>query len=443
MEAIFSGNHEPPLGGGGLPRVSPGGHAFPTALPSVAYVAPQPERTCLPPEPAKRPRGGPYTSAVAFLVILALVLACDLFVAAWIVRRAPGRVAAWALGVFAALPLVHLVWMLVARSSALRAHEWVPMPLIAFSYLWNLIVAPAAVIAIGVSAAARRAVRPRPQEPPDFSRRRFLRASAAFVPPLAAGATLGIALPQLGDFRVRRLLVQVPRLPERLDGLVIAHVSDLHYGKFTTPADVDRMVETVNAFDADLLVFTGDLVDLSLKDLPRALAAIGRLRARAGLFACEGNHDLIDDGDAFRRRVREAGVALLLDEARTVEVRGERVRIHGVTWARDQSGRREAVARARGQREEGAFPVLLAHHPHAFDEADGFPLTLSGHTHGGMLMWNERLGAGPILYRYWSGLYTEGDRSLVVSNGVGNWFPLRAHAPAEIVHLTLTRPRLG
>lgn len=377
-----------------------------------------------------------------FLLILALIFACDLFVAAWIVRRAPGKPAAAALGVLAALPLVHLVWMLAARSSALRVHEWMPMPLIAFSYLWNLIVAPATAIAIGISAAARRAVA-LPPRPPDLSRRRFLRASAAFVPPLAAGATLGIAFPQLGDFRVRRLNVRVAGLPERLDGLVIAHLSDLHYGKFTRPADIDRMVAAVNAFDADLVLFTGDLVDLSLGDLPAALAALGRLRARGGLFACEGNHDLIDDGVAFRARVRAAGVALLLDEARTVDVRGERVRIHGVTWAPDQRGRREAVERARGLREEGAFPILLAHHPHAFDEAEGFPLTLSGHTHGGMLMLNERLGAGPVLYRYWSGLYTRGDRSLVVSNGVGNWFPLRTHAPAEIAHVTLTRSPLG
>jgi predicted MPP superfamily phosphohydrolase len=375
-------------------------------------------------------------------MIFALLLACDLFVAVWTLRRAPGKPFAAALGVLAAWPLVHLVWMLAARSSALRVHEWLPLPLLAFSYLWNLIVAPLATIAIGISALTRCVVA-RPPRPPDLSRRRFLKASAAFVPPLAAGATLGIALPQLGDFRVRRLVVPLAGLPERLDGLVIAHLSDLHYGKFTRPADIDRMVAVVNAFDADVILFTGDLIDLSLGDLPAALAALRRLRARAGLFACEGNHDLIEDGAAFRGRVREAGVRLLLDEARTVDLRGERVRIHGVTWARDQSGRREAAERARGLREVGAFPILLAHHPHAFDEAEGFPLTLSGHTHGGMLMWNERLGAGPILYRYWSGLYARVDRSLVVSNGVGNWFPLRAHAPAEILHLTLARPRLG
>jgi predicted MPP superfamily phosphohydrolase len=54
-------------------------------------------------------------------------------------------------------------------------------------------------------------------------------------------------------------------------------------------------------------------------------------------------------------------------------------------------------------------------------------------------MLNERLGFGPAMYRYWSGLYQKENRSLIVSNGTGNWFPLRVHAPAEIVHLTLHR----
>jgi len=383
---------------------------------------------------------GAYTPNVAFVLILAGMVCCDVVVAVWMFRRAPTKAAAWALLVFATLPLGHLVWMFLDRGSSLRAHEWLPMPVIAASYLWNLLVAPLVSIAIGLGFVTRRLLPRRPPDPPDLSRRRLLAASAAFVPPFAAGTTLAVALPQLGDFRVRRLTVSIPGLPEGLDGLGIAHLSDLHYGKFTKAEDIDRAVETINGLDADLVVFTGDLVDLSIGDLPAALSALARVHAPKGLFACEGNHDLIDDGEAFRSEVREAGIGLLLDEARTIEVRGERVRLHGVTWARDQEGRREGVARARDLRAEGTFPILLSHHPHAFDEATGFPLTLSGHTHGGMLMLNERLGAGPILYRYWSGSYARDGRSLVVSNGIGNWFPLRTHAPAEIIHLTLTRP---
>ena len=88
-----------------------------------------------------------------------------------------------------------------------------------------------------------------------------------------------------------------------------------------------------------------------------------------------------------------------------------------------------------------AFAILLAHHPHAFDAAAdaGIPLTLSGHTHGGQLMLSQNIGVGPMMFRYWSGIYQKAKSQLVVSNGVGNWFPLRINAPAEIAHITLQK----
>jgi predicted MPP superfamily phosphohydrolase len=86
-----------------------------------------------------------------------------------------------------------------------------------------------------------------------------------------------------------------------------------------------------------------------------------------------------------------------------------------------------------------ALPILLAHHPHAFDRAAdyGIPLTLAGHTHGGQLNLTDEIGVGKAMFKYVSGLYRQRDSALVVSNGVGNWFPIRINAPAELVHITL------
>src|SRR5205823_11966946 len=124
---------------------------------------------------------------------------------------------------------------------------------------------------------------------------------------------------------------------------------------------------------------------------------------------------------------------------------GRSVQLLGVAWDRADENRDQLIAasvqRLLDQQQPDAFPILLAHHPHAFDAAAtaSMPLTLSGHTHGGQLMFNDHFGFGPALFRYWSGLYTRGASNLVVSNGVGNWFPLRLNAPAEIIHLTLVR----
>jgi len=156
----------------------------------------------------------------------------------------------------------------------------------------------------------------------------------------------------------------------------------------------------------------------------------------------------------FERRVKGSSVPLLVNESLLVPVRGRPVQLLGLRWGTGaargtRAGERgdEAIDASmqallpQVRRDEDAFPILLAHHPHAFDPAAdaGIPLTLSGHTHGGQLMLSRHVGFGPWMYRYWSGAYRKGNSALVVSNGVGNWFPLRIGAPAEIIHLTLRR----
>src|SRR5262249_56512246 len=141
------------------------------------------------------------------------------------------------------------------------------------------------------------------------------------------------------------------------------------------------------------------------------------------------------------RRVR-ARVPLLVNESRVVPIRGHLVQLLGLPWNRDEDLIARSIQELARQVAPGAFPILLAHHPHAFDAAAaaGIPLTVSGHTHGGQLMLTDTIGFGPLLYRYWSGLYRKPEHngvSLVVSNGVGNWFPVRTRAPAEIIHLHL------
>ncbi len=266
------------------------------------------------------------------------------------------------------------------------------------------------------------------------SRRDFFKAALGSSPALVALGATGSGLISLDHFRVQRLEVPIPDLPEALDGMSIAHVSDLHVGRFTRGAILERIVEVTNGLEADLVAFTGDLVNYSLEDLPAGLDLMKGFRAKHGVFAVEGNHDLIVDGGQFRRRTG-AVVPLLVNEKATVQVRGCDVDLLGLGWGSDPI----PLVGEIGGGGSGAFRILLAHHPHVFDAAGDIPLTLSGHTHGGQLMLNERLGVGPVMFRYWSGLYRKQNRSLVVSNGVGNWFPLRTNAPAEVTHLVLRR----
>jgi predicted MPP superfamily phosphohydrolase len=245
----------------------------------------------------------------------------------------------------------------------------------------------------------------------------------------------------------------VPSLPAALDGVTIAHVADIHAGRFANGPILTEFAEATNALHADMVLFAGDLINDSLAYLDDGIAVMKKISGPLAL--CEGNHDLIEDPDGFRSRVKASGLTLLIDEETTFQIRGVPVQILGMQWATDskhltrngEPGLVDSALRLRKLQDPAAFQILLAHHPHAWDYMSGVPLTIAGHTHGGQLMVNERLGFGPMLFRYWSGLYTrrvglhgEGRESLVVSNGVGNWFPLRTRAPAEIVRITLKRP---
>jgi predicted MPP superfamily phosphohydrolase len=251
---------------------------------------------------------------------------------------------------------------------------------------------------------------------------------------------------QLALFRVRRFILPVAGLPRDLDGLTLAHVSDIHVGRFTSGRILREMVEQTNALRADLVLLTGDLINDALADLAGGLDLVRAMDARFGICMIEGNHDLIEDGLEFERRARASGIPFLLNETETRRIRGCPVQLLGLRWLHAPPSLRDPLISASvrdllRQRQPDAFPILLAHHPHAFDAAAGagVPLVLSGHTHGGQLMWDERHGFGPAMYRYWSGLYERGASRMIVSNGVGNWFPLRVNAPAEIVHITLKK----
>jgi len=380
-----------------------------------------------------------------------------------VLRRLPHpKVYRIALGIFMALQASGMLFILLDRTLDLDfplSSSW-----LAVTYIWHclflfpmlLLWIPYSIsrgIVIGVRHLLQLRAARHPESQPDASaitRREFARLFAAAVPAIVTLGSAAIALWQLQRFRIRRLEITLPQLPPALDGLTIAHVTDIHVGQFTHGDILDRIVTATNDLQADLVLYTGDLINFALSDLDTGLRIAKQFQSKHGTFLCEGNHDLFSNPAEFRRRTRDAGLRLLVNEATTIDIRGVPVQLLGLRWgARDgdphslASRGDPAIERSMSEllplRQPGAFPILLAHHPHAFDYAKDIPLTLAGHTHGGQLMITPHVGFGPMLYRYWSGLYHKDDRTLVVSNGTGNWFPLRTRAPAEIIHITLRR----
>lgn len=331
----------------------------------------------------------------------------------------------------------HLSWLL-ARPILSAVFIWHLLFLPVFAVVWISFSIGALPVCIARRLTGRRRVAV--GESSGLTRREFLAASVAAAPAIITLGATAASQPQLEQFRVRRLTVPLKQLPPALDGLTIAQVSDLHVGRFTRGALLREIVAATNALDTDLVLLTGDLINYDLADLPAGLDLVKAMRARHGIFMCEGNHDLFESPLAFHLQTRDAGVPLLVNQSTSLDIRGIPVQLLGLAWSHKEAELASGWHKLQAQQTAGAFPILLAHHPHAFDHAKDVPLTLSGHTHGGQLMLSDRIGFGPAMFRYWSGLYRKGERALVVSNGVGNWFPLRLRAPAEIIHLTLRRP---
>ncbi|MGI8905932.1 MAG: metallophosphoesterase [Candidatus Sumerlaeaceae bacterium] len=354
------------------------------------------------------------------------------------------------LAVFITAQIAQFLYLLMGRGFGVKLQS--PMLLLGSAYLWHLIILPvlaSCTFAVFLLSAGWRGVRsitrrtankpatvPIAESSPAISRRQFLLTAGILAPPALCLAATGYGISRRDNFRTRRVEIPMRALPRELDGMTIAHVTDIHLGKFTDERVLKQIVARTNDLRSDVILMTGDLIDFDLGDLGPALEHVKKMDSPGGVFMCEGNHDLFQGRTAFETGVKNSGVPLLLDEAATIRVRGRDVQMLGMKW--DAVYRRH-LERMQPLRDPDAFQILLAHHPHAFDPAAefGIPLTLAGHTHGGQLMLTPDFGAGPMMFKYWSGLYRNDDAALVVSNGVGNWFPLRVNAPAEILHITL------
>ncbi len=248
---------------------------------------------------------------------------------------------------------------------------------------------------------------------------------------------------EAGWLRRRVTEVEIEGLPPELDGVRIAHLSDLHLG---APSRGRWAAEHAVAWIAerrpDLVCITGDLVSrrAGVPQLERLLGELGPS------FVVLGNHDFADSRDPFSQRIDPAtfsaieGVTLLGDDAFDIELRGARVQLVGVepgTYAR-RSAEPQRLADP-----DAAFRVLLCHFPGIARRTPpgAFHLVLAGHLHAGQIVLplpGKKLRLAHLRARDVVGIYRYGTTVLHVSPGVGTTFvPFRFFARPEVTELVV------
>ncbi len=256
----------------------------------------------------------------------------------------------------------------------------------------------------------------------------------------AAAAGLAWGHFEAGWVRLAELDCPLPRLPDELAGLRVAHLSDFHLGMPSRGAHaVERAIEWVIERRPDLTLVSGDLLSRQSGE--------ARLRELIGVipncFAVLGNHDFGRSRDPFAdsRPVFDLGdVPLLLDEGRTVELRGRRVQIVGV----DPRSYRRGLARPwRHVDETAELRILLCHFPNVLDRlpTGAFDLVLAGHLHAGQITLpipGRRIPLAHPRWHYFHGLYERNGTAMHVSAGLGTTFvPFRFLARPEATELRL------
>jgi len=286
------------------------------------------------------------------------------------------------------------------------------------------------------------------------ARRVFLRRAVTWSVASGLGALGGYGLwVEPRWLRVRRLRLPLRGLPPALVGLKVAHLTDLHLGRFTSAGYLSGVIERCNTLRPDLVLLTGDFVHGSPCFIPGAARIVGGLEPRLGTLAVRGNHDHWEGAERSRRALRGAGVRLV--ENRCVWVDGRRLSDRALPGALCVGGvgdlweGRVDLDAALGGVDPETPRLLLAHNPDFAETARArrsphrIDLMLAGHTHGGQV---RLLGAGSLISpsrhgSKYDGGFVEGPRFRVfVSVGVGtSILPVRFRVRPEIVLFELAR----
>ena len=266
------------------------------------------------------------------------------------------------------------------------------------------------------------------------------------------------------NFKVLSYKLEYDDLPEAFEGFKIAQISDIHSGSFDNPKKVQYGVDLVNAQDADVVFFTGDIVNNRAEEILPWIQTFKKINAKHGVYSILGNHDYGDyspwespeakkkNMEDLKKAQKKMGWDLLLNESRFIEKQGQRIAILGVeNWGSGGFKKAGDLNKALSNVAAEDFKILMSHDPSHW-EAEVIPhpfnihLTLSGHTHGmqfgieipGWVKWS------PIKWRYkqWAGIYEKLNQRLNVNRGFGYLaYPGRVGIWPEVTVITLNRAK--
>ena len=284
---------------------------------------------------------------------------------------------------------------------------------------------------------------------------------------LAAGTTLFGSLiygfTNKYNYRVKRVKLAFDNLPEAFNGLKVVHFSDVHSGSFMNKKAVEDGVQKIIDQNADLVIFSGDLVNDRATEMKHYMDVFSKIKAPMGVYSTFGNHDYGDyvrwpyEGVTKEQNLvhlaevhKKLGWKLMMNEHVILKKDADEIALIGIeNWsAKARFPKYGDMKKAYAGSEKYPFKILISHDPSHWDaqvrpEYSDVDLTLSGHTHGmqfGVEIPGFKWSPVQYLYKEWDGLYEEGKQKLYVNPGFGFiGYPGRVGILPEITVLELVK----
>lgn len=284
---------------------------------------------------------------------------------------------------------------------------------------------------------------------------------------LAAGTTLFGSLvygfTNKYNYRVKRVKLSFDNLPEAFNGLKLLHFSDVHSGSFMNKKAVEDGVQKIIDQNADLVIFSGDLVNDRATEMKNYMNVFNKIKAPLGVYSTFGNHDYGDyvrwpyEGVTKEENLvhlaevhKQLGWKLMMNEHVVLENEGQQIALIGIeNWsAKARFPKYGDMKKAYAGTEKYPFKILISHDPSHWDaqvrpDYSDVDLTLSGHTHGmqfGVEIPGFKWSPVQYFYKEWDGLYEEGKQKLYVNPGFGFiGYPGRVGILPEITVIELVK----
>lgn len=263
-------------------------------------------------------------------------------------------------------------------------------------------------------------------------------------------------------YRVHNVKLNFPNLPPEFNGFKIVQLSDIHVGSFVNDHGLKTAFDIVEQQNADLVLFTGDLVNNIATEVEGYEQQFKRLKAPYGVYSVLGNHDYGDyvqwdsvdekvkNLEKLKARQKEFGWKLLMNEHVALEKEGAKIALLGIeNWGGNMRFPRYGkLKEAYEGTEHYPFKLLMSHDPSHWDmqvqlEYPDIDLTLSGHTHGmqfGIEIPGFKWSPVKYIYKNWAGLYKKDKQYLYVNRGLGFiGYPGRLGIWPEITVIELNR----